>query len=154
VNAATGDEDRFRRFHRAGVFAGAAADAETLVERGQAEIVAEGFGGDCLGWAMFGTGGAVGAVDFDDAARLMKIGDADLCDLLRCEIGQAERIVRANFDAARAFEETKGRGVIESWLQQAFDSVFEQRRLQHVRRAGTDAEMTRGAAVEKLILAL
>ena len=81
----------------------------------------------------------------------MEVGDADLRDLLGCEIGQTERIVRANFDAARAFEEAKGRGVVEARFQQSFEPVFEKRRLQHVRRARADAQVAGGATVEKLI---
>ena len=56
------DGDGALRAHGAGILAGAAADAEILVDLRQAEVVAERHGVHRLGRAMLGTRGAVGAV--------------------------------------------------------------------------------------------
>ena len=148
--APSGDDDGFLGFDGAGVFAGAATDAEFGVHFGQTQIFAVRLGEDGFGGAMFGACGAICAVGDHDAEFANKFRLADLDGLFGGEVEQADCAVGTNLAAAAALEVAERTGEVEVRFQEAKQAVFKRGRLKNASGTRADAEVARGAAVEEL----
>jgi len=141
--------DGFVGLDRAGVFTRAATDAQVVVQRRQTEIVTVGNRDHSLGRAMFGAGGAIGAVGDHHAFVFVEMRLADFREVFGSRVQQINCAVRADLAAALAIEIAEGNTVIHVRFHQSAQAVFEKGRLQHTGRTFTDAQVTGGATVEK-----
>ncbi len=137
------------RLRRAGVFAGAATDAQSLIHLGQPEIVAVRNGIRRLGGAMFRTGRAIRPLGLDDASLQVQLRAANPGELLVSQVEQGNGPIRTNSAAFVASEVAKGMPVIQARFHQARQAIFEKGRPQNMRRTGAHAKLAGRAVAQK-----
>ena len=129
------------------ILAAAATDADVLVDVRDCQAVAIGNHRKSLGRAMLGAGAAAGSVEMDDAVFFDKDHFAHLRPVLFLDRQGLDGAVGADIAADRAIVVAETFLEIDGGLHDALQTVFQERRLQDVRRAFAHAQMARGAAL-------
>jgi len=135
-------KDRFSRGSRTCMLTCAAADAILVIYfwNGQFAVRHHPHG---FRRTMLGTGAAIVLLCFNDTILFYKMGFADLQYFLFLGQDRLNRAGGAYLTAQRAIEIAIADGIIHPRLHNAGNAELKKRRLQHMRRASTDAEMAR-----------
>ena len=138
------DEDGLG-FGRAGVFAGAATDADFFINRGDHKGSGVWHHNDRLGGAMFGTGGAGGVLCADDAAVPAEPGIADLQGLFFLHGDRLYGAAGTHLGALHALMVAIGCPEVHLRLEEPCEPVFEKGGLKDMGGTGADTKMAGGA---------
>lgn len=148
----TFDVDGFVRGGRADVFAAAAPYADLRVGVGNGQTVAVGDHAHRLCGAVFGASPATGAVGMDDAEILDEDHPPYLGAVFFFDAQGEDRSVGAYVRADGAVVVAEALVEVHHRLHHPGETVFEQRRFEHSRRAFADAQVASGAVLPQVLM--